>query len=405
VAIPPNEYEHTLATGKDSVMRQGSFRLGSIAGIDIRVHYTWLYAFFLLAWSLALGYFPNANQDFGTATYWILGIVAALLLFASVLVHELGHSLVATARGLRVDNITLFIFGGVSSISREASTALDEFLISVVGPVTSLLLAGVFWLIGQLAPATSGVAAEANYLAFANLLLGLFNIVPGFPLDGGRVFRSIVWAITGDMGRATQIASYVGQAVAFALIGWGVVQVLSGNLFGGLWTAFIGWFLNSGAEASRQQLTVHKILDGVPVTAAMDATPEVLSPELSVRDFVMEHVLRNGQRALPIVEHGKLIGIVSVTDAKHLHQDAWASAPVRQVMTPAPLKTLRPDADLSTALELMVESGVHQLPIVDNEQLLGMVNRTDVMRYLQLHSEVLRRGSGAPGAGAVPRAA
>jgi len=193
-------------------MMQGSLKLGTLAGIDIRVHYTWLFALFLIAWSLALGYFPMSDAGLGAATYWVLGIIAALLLFGSVLVHELGHSLVATARGMRVENITLFIFGGVSSIAAEASTARDEFLIAVVGPLISLALAGLFWLLGQIVPPASAVGAVANYLAFANFLLGLFNIVTGFPLDGGRVFRSIVWAVTGDMSRATRIPRAVATS-------------------------------------------------------------------------------------------------------------------------------------------------------------------------------------------------
>lgn len=363
---------------------QGSLKLGTIAGIDIRVHYTWLFALFLIAWSLALGYFPTSGNGFGVATDWILGIVAALLLFASVLVHELGHSLVATARGLKVDNITLFIFGGVSSIAHEASNARDEFLVAVVGPVVSLVLAGLFWLIAQVLPTASGVGALANYLGFANLLLGLFNIVPGFPLDGGRVLRSILWGTTRDPVRATQIASYVGQAVAFVLIGWGVVNVFSGNLFGGLWIAFIGWFLNSGAEGSRQQVTVKSALGGVPVSTVMDPSPDTATPDLSVRDFVMDHALRRGHRALPVLDSGRLVGLVSVTDAKHVAQEAWATTPVGAVMSRMPLKTLTPDADLAAALQLMVENGIHQVPIVREDTLLGMLSRSDVMRYLQL---------------------
>jgi Zn-dependent protease len=310
---------------------QGSFKVGTIAGIDIRLHYTWLLAFLLIAWSLALGYFPMAGQS--PVADWLLGSVAALLLFASVLLHELGHSLVAGARGIRVDNITLFIFGGVSSITREATTARDEFLIAVVGPLTSLVLAGLFWAIGLLLPANSAVSAVVGYVAYANLLLGLFNIVPGFPLDGGRVLRSIVWAATGNITRATQIASYGGQAVAFVLIGWGVLRVLSGDVAGGLWIGFIGWFLNSGAEASRQQLTVQTALARVPISYIMGGPPEHVSPDLSVRDFVMEHALPRGQRALPVTDSAQLVGIMSVTDASHLSQEAWATTRVGDVMT------------------------------------------------------------------------
>jgi Zn-dependent protease/CBS domain-containing protein len=383
----------------------GSLKVGRLAGIEIRVHYTWLFAFILIAWSLAQGYFPFSNAGLGTATYWILGVAAALLLFGSVLVHELGHSLLAGARGLHVQSITLFIFGGVSSITKEPSTAKDEFLIAVVGPLTSLVLAGLFWLAGEVLSAGTAIAAVAGYLAFTNLLLAAFNIVPGFPLDGGRVLRSILWGTTGNLPRATRLASYVGQAVAFAMIGWGVSRLLGGDVFGGLWTAFIGWFLNSGAEASRQQQTVRAVLDEVPVTSVMDASPGFVAPGLTVHDFVFEHTLQRGQRALAVVEAGQLLGIVSITDAKHLAQDAWKTTSVIEVMTRSPLETLAPEADLSAALELMVEKGVHQLPIVRDGVLIGMLSRGDVMRYLQLGNELHLRASTAAPDAREPRAA
>src|SRR6266576_5001552 len=200
-------------------MMQGSFRIGTVAGIEVRVHYSWLLAFVFIAWSLAVGYFPSTNDTLSRRTDWVLGVIAALLLFASVLIHELGHSFVARSRGLRVKNITLFIFGGVSSIETEPDNPKDEFLVAVVGPLISLLLAALFWLIGLYVTPDSATAALIDYLVLANLGLGLFNLVPGFPLDGGRVLRSIVWAVTGDARRATRVASYVGQAVAFAIIG------------------------------------------------------------------------------------------------------------------------------------------------------------------------------------------
>ena len=268
---------------------QGSFKVGTIGGIAIRVHYTWIFAVLLIAWSLALGYFPSASQGRGAGTDWLLAIIAALLLFGSVLVPELGHSLVAHARGLRVEDITLFIFGGVSSIAQEAASAWDEFVVAVVGPLISLALAGLFWAVGQVVPPESAVSPVARYLAMANLLLGLFNIVPGFPLDGGRVLRGILWGATGDMARATRLASYVGQAIAFVLIGWGVVSALGGDLLGGFWIAFIGWFLNSGAEGSRRQLDVRRALDGVPVSSVMNPSPATAGPGLSVRDFVQDY--------------------------------------------------------------------------------------------------------------------
>jgi Zn-dependent protease len=222
---------------------KSSIRLGRAAGIDVGIHYTWLFAFALIAWSLAAGYFPSTAPALATTTYWLLGVAAALALFASVLIHEFSHSLVALARGLRVHSITLFIFGGVSNIAGEAERAIDEFLIAVVGPLSSFVLAGVFWAAGRTAVLDgTPLGAFIGYLASVHLILGLFNLVPGFPLDGGRVLRSILWASTGSLRRATQIASYVGQGFGFLLIFWGVSRLLGGDVFGGIWTAFIGWF-------------------------------------------------------------------------------------------------------------------------------------------------------------------
>jgi Zn-dependent protease/CBS domain-containing protein len=291
-------------------------------------------------------------------------------------VHELGHSFVARSRGLRVSNITLFIFGGVSNITREPSTARDEFLISVIGPVISFVLAGLFWAIGHVFPTDNAAGAVFGYLAYANLLLGIFNIVPGFPLDGGRVLRSILWGVTGNMLRATQIATYVGQVVAWLLIAWGVLQVLAGDLFGGLWIGFIGWFLNSGAEASRQQATAEATFGRVPVSSVMDASPESLSPGVPVSDFVLEHVIRHHQRALPVVSDGRLVGIISI------NQNAWQETRVGEIMTRSPLRTLGPGASVSDALQAIVESGFHQLPIVEGDTLVGMLSRADVMRVV-----------------------
>src|SRR5215831_8260104 len=215
---------------------QGSLRLGRIAGIDIRIHYTWLFAFLLITWSLASGFFPTSNPGLGATTYWGIGAISSVLLFVSVLAHELSHSLVARARGLKVDSITLLIFGGISTITSDPSRAVDEFLVAVVGPLTSLVLAGLFWALETASGSDGGaLGAILGYLAFANLLLGLFNILPGFPLDGGRVLRAIIWGITGNVQRATDIASYVGQGFGILLIFWGVARLLAGDVLGGLW--------------------------------------------------------------------------------------------------------------------------------------------------------------------------
>jgi Zn-dependent protease/CBS domain-containing protein len=376
---------------------RSSFQLGQLAGIKIGIHYTWLFAFVLIAWSLATGYFPSIVPGVGGVTYWALGAAAALLLFASVLVHELSHSLVARSRGLKVDSITLFIFGGVSNLTSEANTPGDEFFVAVVGPVSSFMLAGIFWAVSQTLPSVSPAGALVGYLAFINLLLGGFNLVPGFPLDGGRVLRSLVWGATGSLQRATEVASYAGQAVGWLLIVWGFARVLAGDFLGGVWTAFIGWFLNNAAESTRHEQAQRETLRGVPVSRLVDQAPAVATAGLTVQDFVFEQVLQRGHRALPIVDDGRLVGIVTLGDAKKLPQEAWPTTPVVSIMTSVPLKTVAPESELSAAIALMAESGLHQLPVVQDGQLVGLLSRADIVRFLQLRQELHLTGAPASG--------
>ena len=388
---PQGRRRSTSTDGSPARTPGRSLKLGTLAGIEIRVHYTWLFALLLVAWSLGQGYFLPIAPGQAASAYWILGLLSALLLFGSVLVHELAHSLVAEGRGIRVRDITLFIFGGASNITSEASSARDEFLIAVVGPLASLTLAGLFWLLAHVLPPNTDGAAVATYLSLANLLLAAFNIVPGFPLDGGRVLRAVVWAITGDMQRAVRIASYVGQAFAFLVITWGMVQVLGGNLLGGLWIAFIGWFLNSGAEASRQGQRSRMDLRAVPVTALMDSAPPVAAPTLKVQEFVLGNTLRHGHRALPVVDSGRLLGMISLSDVKHLPAEAWTSTDVVAVMTPMPLQLVTVDANVESALEVMVGTGVNQVPVVQGEHLVGMLSRGDILTHMRLADELNSR--------------
>ncbi len=368
---------------------RSSFTLGQVAGIKIGIHYTWLLAFVLIAWSLAQGYFPDLLPRSSQATYWLMGIAGALLLFASVLVHELSHSLVARRRGLQVDSITLFIFGGVSNLTSEATKPGDEFLVAVVGPATSLILAAVFWAIGQVLPTNASVAGVlVGYIAFANAILGAFNLVPGFPLDGGRVLRGIVWGATGSLRQATRVASYVGQAVGFLLIFWGLATLLGGDFLSGLWIAFIGWFLSGAAESARQEQAVRQVLSGVAVRTVMDPAPPRTTPETTVESFVFEYVLLHGQRAVLVVDGNHLLGIVTVADAKRVERTTWSTTPVSTIMTPVPLFTVGPDNDLSTALQLMVTHSVHQLPVVTDGDVLGVVSRSEILEMLHLRDEL-----------------
>ncbi|MDQ3703373.1 MAG: site-2 protease family protein [Chloroflexota bacterium] len=369
-------------------MLRSSITLGRIAGIRIGVHYTWFFVALLVTWSLAQGYFPANYPGWGETTYWVAGVGAALFLFASVLIHELGHSLVAINRGVPVESITLFIFGGVAALKSEANEAKDEFLIAAAGPLTSFLLAGLFWTGSALASEGSPAGAVAGYLAMLNAFLGGFNLLPGFPLDGGRVLRSIIWGVTGSLRRATQIATYVGQGIGFLMIFWGISQVLGGAVLNGMWTAFIGWFLNGAAEQARLSQSVRQSLEGVYVEELMDPHPPMAQPSMMVEEFVYHYVLRLGRRALLVVDDGRLLGLVSVTDAKELPRPDWDYTPVEQIMTRVPLKSATPRTSLDAALQLLVEGDFHQLPVVQDGRVWGMISRVDILRFLQFRDVV-----------------
>ncbi|MPZ13109.1 MAG: CBS domain-containing protein [Chloroflexi bacterium] len=366
-----------------------TFRLGEIAGVPVLVHYTWPFAFVLITWSLAQGFFPEAFGGWDALAYWVAGAIAALALFGSVLVHEFSHSLVAMARGLGVHSITLFIFGGMSRIEEEAERPYDEFIISIVGPVTSFVLAGVFWVVLQVvSPGPTPLGGILVYLAIVNVLLGGFNLVPGFPLDGGRVLRSFIWAATNNVQRATDISSYVGQGLGLLLVILGVLQLFGGNLLGGLWLIFIGWFLNSGAEGSRQQLELRESLQGVRAADLMNPRPTTASPEMSTEEFVHDHVIRQGIRAMPVMEDSRLVGIVSITDAKQVPAQSWPSIPVGEIMTRAPLKTVSPGTGMQRAINLLADGGLNQLPVTEGERLVGLLSRSEVVGFLELRGQL-----------------
>ncbi len=379
---------------RDPVM-SGTLVIGRISGIEIGVHYTWLLIFALITFSLAVGYFPAAAPGVAPSAYWLLGAASALLLFLSVLIHELSHSILAQRRGLPVRGITLFIFGGVSSIEQEATTPRDEFWISFVGPLSSLILAGLFWGLSFLAAGGGIATALLSYLATINLALALFNLLPGFPLDGGRVLRAVIWAVSGDRRKATNWAAAVGHVFAFLLIAYGFVQILGGNWLGGIWTAFIGWFLNGAADSSRQQLQVGEAFQGVRVEALMDPDPPMVDALTTVQEVVDQHILGRGRRAVLVERDGQLAGIVSLTDVRGLSQGSWPDTTVGAIMTKAPLIGVQADESARRAADLMAEHDVNQLVVFDGGEPVGMLTRSSLISYLRYRDELgLRSTSG-----------
>lgn len=373
---------------------RGSLKIARIAGIDIGIHYTWILAFFIIGWSLAQGYFPQQYKSWTTTAYWTAGFLSAILLFISVLLHELAHSLVAQARGLPVSSITLFIFGGVSNLSEEPGNAGQEFIMAIVGPLTSLALAGIFWLF-RFMPINeeSFLTAIVGYLALINLALAAFNLLPGFPLDGGRVLRSIIWKTTGNLVKATDIASIIGRVFGWGFIAFGVFWFFSYQDFlGAIWIAIIGFFLTNAAETSRQEVTTRELLTGVQVGQVMELNTETISPRLSVAELVRDTFLLRRRRTVPVAEGDRIIGMVSISDVRALPQEEWPIVPVERIMTREPLHAVKPDDDLNTAMKVIAQYDLNQVPVLNQGKLVGILSRANVINFLQLKHELGMKG-------------
>lgn len=369
---------------------RNALRLGTIAGIEIRLDYSWFIVFALVTWSLGGHYFPMQHPGWPERTYWALGIVTALLFFASVLAHELAHSFVARAYGTPVRSITLFIFGGAAEISEEPKRAREEFAMALVGPATSFGIALLFGLLRLIVGAKSQpLAALATWLGGINAMLGIFNLIPGFPLDGGRVLRSILWGITGSLRKATKAASGVGRLVAFLFIFWGIWMIFGGNWVNGLWIAFIGWFLENAATASAREVAFRELLEGHTASEVMTADCPYVSPDVSVDELVHEYILPTSRRCFPVVEDGHVQGIVTLHHVKEVPRERWTSTTVGKAMTPFDqLQKVNPDEGLYDALRRMATEDVNQLPVVDDGQFLGMVSRDTVLTFIQTRTEL-----------------
>ena len=365
------------------------WRVGRIAGIDLSIHPSWLVIAFLVTYSLAEFQFPAEFRGWSTTAYWLVAAATALLFFASVLAHELSHAILARRFGLKVQGITLFIFGGATSIDSDSRTPREEALIAVAGPATSIVI-GLVLLGLDFVVAQPHAAALLGWLGFINLMLGAFNLIPGFPMDGGRVLRAILWKVRGNRLAATRSAALVGRLFAYVLIGLGVYLALrpGGSIFSGLWLALIGWFLSNAAEATVAQAGVESSLSGVRVRDAMDLDPPSVTPNEGVTELVQERLLRGEDRSF-LVRHddGGLAGIVTLGDVRRLPRDDWAGARVTDIMTRhTELATIGPDAPLADALRLIQEREVGQLPVVGDEHgrdAIGMVTRRGILRLIE----------------------
>jgi len=367
---------------------KSSITIGNILGIPLRIHSSWFLILFLVIISLASGYFPSEYPNWEASTYWIIGVITTLLFFGSVLLHELGHSVIALNQGVPVLNITLFIFGGVAQIGREPESPDTEFKIAIAGPLTSLILAGLFTLIGRIFSFLPIISAVALYLSRINLILAVFNTIPGFPLDGGRVLRAFFWKVGGSFRAATTWASYIGQGIAILFLGYGIYQMFTGNILNGLWLAFIGWFMINAANEGHKQVMVRETLINITANHLMTQDCPKVSGEISIADLIDDYVIEDGNRCFFIIEDGLIEGMLTLHNIKKVKQEEWNTLPVKKVMTPLDdLITAPPDENAWTLLRKMDEADVNQIPVIESGQMIGLVTRKILLHYVRNSSE------------------
>jgi Zn-dependent protease/predicted transcriptional regulator len=382
------------------------FRLGRVSGIDIHVNWSWLLILGLVSWSLSLT-FGQIHNEWSINMRWGMATLAAFLFFWSVLAHELAHSLVALARGVPVANITLFMFGGVSNMQREPSSPAEEMVITIVGPLTSLFLGAACLVLGAgevvidtgslIAPSILAQLQPMNttlaWLGSVNIMIGFFNLIPAFPLDGGRMVRSLIWAILKDMRRSTRWATWLGQGIAWTMIAAGVAMVfdvripfLGGDMFNGLWLIFIGIFLHHAAGTGYRQEVIEERLATVSVRSVMQTRVPVIAPDASLGDLLKRNLAQPDGHTMFVMEDQEVVGMVAMRDVKKSYIDKWSSATVRDIMTPiSDLFSVSADEDVVDAFERLQHFDVRHVPVMFNNRVVGLLHRKDIHRLLQLN--------------------
>ena len=367
--------------------------LFKLLGFQVRIDFSWIIIAVLIAWSLSTGLFPYQYRGLSTSTYWIMGIIGAVGLFLSIIVHEFSHSLVARKHGIPMKGITLFIFGGMAEMSDEPPSPKAEFMMAVVGPLSSILIAGIFYALYS-AGVSAGISRPVNgvvqYLAYINALLAAFNVIPAFPLDGGRVLRSILWGIKGNLRWATRISSWVGSGFGIVLIALGVFSFFSGNFIGGMWWFLIGIFLYSAAKMSYQQLLTRRALEGESVRRFMKTDPVTVTPDMPIDRLVEEYVYVFHHKMYPVVsDSDRVDGCVTTRQIKEVPRDEWNQKRVKDIEVPCSEdNTIEPDADAIEALSLMSRTGTSRLIVKEGDRLLGVVSLKDMLKFLSLRVEL-----------------
>ncbi len=366
-------------------MKNNTIHLVKVLGIPISLDTSWFLIFALITWVLAINYLPADFSGWSGLQYWAVAALISILFFACVLLHELGHSLMAVRYKLQVKSINLYLFGGSSEITSEPANARSEFVIASAGPVMSLALAGVFYVISVVFKGVVPIYAMSKYLAFINAILAAFNLIPGYPLDGGRVVQAVLWGLTRNLRRATEITTLMGHAIAFLFILLGVWQLFQGNWFNGVWIAFTGWFLETAVVGQAQQERVRTVLSGHTVEQIMSRDCAAAPADMPVQEVVDQYFLERGQRCLVVMGAGQPVGFITLHNIRQVPKQDWANLPVSDVMIPIDkVKSTGPKVGLSSALEQMGHDGVNQMPVMEDGQIAGLLSREDIVNYLHM---------------------
>ena len=368
------------------------FKLFRLMGFEVGLDLSWIIIAILIAWSLSTGVFPFQYKDLPVRTYWMMGIVGAIGLFLSIIAHEFAHSLVARNRGMPMKGITLFIFGGVAEMGDEPPSAGAEFQIAVVGPLSSIAIAAVFYgiyHIGSVGGWPQPLNGVVGYLAMINMILAVFNLIPAFPLDGGRILRSILWAWKKNLRWATRIASNIGSVFGIFLIVLGVIRILAGNFVGGMWFGLIGIFIQGAAKGSYQQLVTRKALEGEPLSRFMNSDPVKVPPSATIDELVENYIYRHHHKFFPVADNGQLIGCITTKQVKEIPREQWPQKKVAEVAVQCSEdNTIDPQADSVEALAAMRRNNASRLMVVKDGQLVGIITLKDMLEFLSLKVEL-----------------
>lgn len=372
-------------------MNGRSLTLTEILGIKIKVNITWVFIAILLAWALAQGYFPAVHEGLSKAAYWWMGAIAVIGLFLSILLHELGHSVVARAHGMEIKGITLWLLGGVAEMADEPPSPAAEFFMAIAGPIVSVILAVLFFFLSQFfgRAEPTAIASVLRYLAMLNMILAIFNLIPAFPLDGGRVARAVLWAWKGDYRWATSVAARMGSMFGIALMAFGVVAALTGAGLGALWWVILGMFVRFAADSSRSQMEVKEALTGKTVRDFMTRDPIVTPPDITVADLIEDYIYKYSFEFFPVMDHGNLLGSVSLREVRQVPKEARSNTRVRDIMVPVEAsQTIDAAAPSGEALSRMQGTGNSVLLVTSGGHLAGVIALKDIVRLIDITTQL-----------------